>query len=199
MSNKVTRRTFLQGTAGSVAAIAAGSQWMGSAVAASGLTIGIIYVGPRDDFGWNQAHAVAAKALKGVPGVTVVEEENVPETISVAKTMESMITLDGAKLILPTSFGYFEPFMIDMAKKYPDVQFRHAAPLWNKDKHPANAGSYYCFLDQAHFVNGVAAAASSATGKFGYVAAKPIGVVLRGVNSFITGARTVHPTANVQT
>ncbi len=198
MSSKVTRRTFLQGTAGSLAAIAAGAGLQNRANAAGKLTIGIIYVGPRDDFGWNQAHAVAAKALQEVPGVTVVEEENVPETIAVAKTMESMITLDGAKLILPTSFGYFDPFMIDMAKKYPDVEFRHAAPLWNKDKHPKNAGSYYCFLDQAHFVNGVAAAASSTKGKFGYVAAKPIGVVLRGVNSFITGARTVNPNATVQ-
>jgi basic membrane protein A and related proteins len=198
MSIRVNRRIFLQGTAGSVAALAAGAGMGGGAQAAGKLTIGIIYVGPRDDFGWNQAHAVGAKALKEVPGVTVVEEENVPETIAVAKTMESMITLDGAKLILPTSFGYFDPFMIDMAKKYPDVQFRHAAPLWNKDKHPANAGSYYCYLDQAHYVNGVAAAASSKTGKFGYVAAKPIGVVLRGVNSFITGARTVNPKATVQ-
>ncbi len=198
MSIKVTRRTFLQGTAGSAAALLAGAGFGGGAQAAAGLTIGIIYVGPRDDFGWNQAHAVAAKALKEVPGVTVVEEENVPETIAVAKTMESMITLDGAKLILPTSFGYFDPFMIDMAKKYPDVQFRHAAPLWNKDKHPMNAGSYYCYLDQAHYVNGIAAAASSKTGKLGYVAAKPIGVVLRGVNSFITGARSVNPKATVQ-
>ncbi|MBX4421602.1 hypothetical protein K4H00_26705, partial [Mycobacterium tuberculosis] len=78
---------------------------------ASGLTIGILYVGPRDDFGWNQAHAVAAKALKAVPGVSVVEEENVPETVAVAKSMESMIQLEGAKLIFATSFGYFDPFM----------------------------------------------------------------------------------------
>ena len=45
---------------------------------AAPLTIGIVYVGPRDDFGWNQAHAVAAEALKAIPDVTVVEEENVP-------------------------------------------------------------------------------------------------------------------------
>ena len=30
---------------------------------AKDVTIGIVYVGPRDDFGWNQAHAVAVKAL----------------------------------------------------------------------------------------------------------------------------------------
>ena len=101
----------------------------GRAFAAKDLTVGIVYVGARDDFGWNQAHAVAIKALKEVPGVKVVEEENVPETDAVSKSMESMINLDGAGLILATSFGYYKPFVVDLAKKYPDVEFRHAAPL----------------------------------------------------------------------
>jgi basic membrane protein A and related proteins len=194
----LSRRSFLASTALSSTGIALADGFSRSALAQTNLTIGIIYVGPRDDYGWNQAHAVAAKALKEVPGLKVVEEENVPETAAVAKTMESMINLDGAKLIFPTSFGYFDPFMLDLAKKYPAVQFRHAAPLWDKAKHPANAGSYYCYLDQAHYVNGVAAAASSATGKMGFVAAKPIGVVLRGINSFIAGARSINPAATVQ-
>ena len=62
-----------------------------------------------------------------------------------------MIKLDGASLIFATSFGYFDPFMLDMAKKYPDVQFRHAAGLWT-DKNPKNAGSYFGYLDQGHYV-----------------------------------------------
>jgi basic membrane protein A and related proteins len=33
-----------------------------------------------EDFDWNQAHAVAIKALKDVPGVKALEEENVPQT-----------------------------------------------------------------------------------------------------------------------
>ncbi len=100
------------------------------------MVLGAVYVGPRDDFGWNQAHAVAAEALKAVPGVTVVEEENVPETDAVAKSMESMINLDGANLIFATSFGYFDPFMVDMAKKYPNVAVPPRRALWNKDKRP---------------------------------------------------------------
>jgi len=117
----LSRRRFLQVTAAGIA-----SAGVGVARAADNVTIGIVYVGPRDDFGWNQAHAVAAKALKQVPGVKVVEEENVPETDACAKSMESMINLDGAELIFGTSFGYFDPFMIDLAKKYANVEFRHA-------------------------------------------------------------------------
>jgi len=95
-----------------------------AAATAAGLTIGIIYVGPRADYGWNQAHAVGAKALKDLPGVKVVEEENVPETVAVTKTMESMINIDGATLLFPTSFGYFNPFMVVTGNKKPLVKVR---------------------------------------------------------------------------
>jgi basic membrane protein A len=166
--------------------------------AAADLTVGIVYVGARDDFGWNQAHAVAIKSLKEVPGVKVVEEENVPETDAVSKSMESMINLDGAGLILATSFGYYTPFVVDLAKKYPDVQFRHAAPLWNKDKDPKNAGSYFGYLNQAHYVDGVAAGLCTKSNKIGFVAAKPIASVLSNINSVLLGARSVNPNATVQ-
>jgi basic membrane protein A len=51
--------------------------------------VGVIYVGPRDDFGYNQAQAQAAAELKKMPGIKVVEEENVPETAAVQKTMRA--------------------------------------------------------------------------------------------------------------
>ena len=163
-----SRRTLLKSAALGAAAAAFDLGALGRAFAAADLTVGIVYVGARDDFGWNQAHAVAIKSLKEVPGVKVVEEENVPETDAVSKSMELMINLDGAGLILATSFGYYTPFVVDLAKKYPDVQFRHAAPLWNKDKsYPKNAGSYFGYLNQAHYVDGVAAGLSTKSNKIG--------------------------------
>ena len=118
---EVSRRTLLKTAALGLAGATLNVGAIGRAFAAKDLTVGIVYVGARDDFGWNQAHAVAIKALKEVPGVKVVEEENVPETDAVSKSMESMINLDGAGLILATSFGYYTPFVVDLAKKYPDV------------------------------------------------------------------------------
>ena len=197
MTLGMNRRRFLQTTGAGATAALSGVWPTGAARAAEDLTIGIVYVGARDDFGWNQAHAVGVKALRELPNVKVVEEENVPETDAVSKTMESMINLDGAKLILPTSFGYYSPFVVEEAKQNPEVQFRHAAPLW-KATDPKNAGSYFAFLDQGHYIDGVAAGAASKTGKLGFVAAKPIGIVLRNINSFLLGARTVNPAATVQ-
>jgi basic membrane protein A and related proteins len=187
----LTRRGLLGGAA-------AGTMFAAGMLPAHAVTtVGFIYVGPRDDWGWNQAHAVAAKALKGT-GIKVIEEENVPETDAVSKSMESMIKLDGATLIFPTSFGYFDPFMIDMAKKYPNIEFRHPTSLWDKAKHPANAGGYFCYLDQAHYVNGIAAGLSTKSNKIGFVAAKPIALVLRNVNSFLIGVKKVNPAAEVR-
>jgi basic membrane protein A len=196
-SPKLSRRGLLQGSAAAGVGLAAGAWPLNQALAAD-VVVGLVYVGPRDDFGWNQAHAVAAKALKEVAGVKVVEEENVPETVAVAKSMESMINLDGANLIFATSFGYFDPFVVDTAKKFSKVQFRHAAPLWSKDKHPMNAGSYFGYLNQAHYVDGVAAGLSTTSNKLGFVAAKPIPSVLSNVNSFLLGARSTNPKATVQ-
>ncbi|MCZ8098015.1 MAG: BMP family ABC transporter substrate-binding protein [Burkholderiales bacterium] len=195
MTFQIDRRSLLKSAA---AASAVGIAGMPVRAFAAAPVMGIIYVGPRDDFGWNQAHAVAAKALKSVPGVKVVEEENVPETVAVQKTMESMINLDGANLIFATSFGYFDPHMIEMAKKYPKVEFRHAAGLWSKEKHPGNAGSYFAYLNQGHYVSGIAAGTVSKTGKIGFVAAKPIPTVLLNINSFLMGARKANPNATVQ-
>ena len=189
----ITRRGFAAG-AGASAVWLPG--FLGRARAAN-TTIGFIYVGSKSDYGWNQSHAVAAATLKNTPGITVVEEENVPESLAVAQTIESMINIDNASLIFPTSFGYFNPFMLDAARKYPKVEFRHPTGLWNKDKDPMNAGGYYSYMDQGHYVNGLAAGLSTKSNKIGYIAAKPIGLVLRNVNSFTAGVKKTNPNAAV--
>ena len=122
----------------------------------------------------------------------------VSETVAVQKTMELMINLDGVTLLFPTSFGYFNPFMVDAAKKFPKVEFRHPTTLWQADKHASNLGGYFCYLDQAHYVNGIAAGLSTRSNKIGFIAAKPIPLVLRNVNSFTLGARKVNPNVTVQ-
>src|SRR5689334_12020715 len=85
-----------------LAAVAVPASQLGSqAVAAPPMTVGFIYVGPKTDYGYNQAHAEGAAALAKMPGVKIREEEMVPETVAVQKTMESMINLDGAALVFP--------------------------------------------------------------------------------------------------
>jgi len=166
--------------------------------AADDLVVGFIYVGPKDDFGYNQAHAEGAAAMAAnVPGIRLVEEASVPETTAVAETMRSMIEIDGARVLFPTSFGYFDPHILAMAEEFPEVQFFHAGGLYEEGM-PKNVGSYFGYIDEAQYVAGVVAGHMSQTGKLGFVAAKPIPQLLRNVNSYTLGARTVNPDITTQ-
>ena len=64
-----------------------------------------------------------------------------------------MINLDGATLLFPTSFGYYNPHMIKMANKFPKLRFEHCGGLWS-DKDPKNAGSYFGYIDEAQYISG---------------------------------------------
>lgn len=162
------------------------------------MVVGFIYVGPKDDFGYNQAHAEGAAAMAAnVPGITIVEEASVPETTAVAETMRNMIEIDGAKILFPTSFGYFDPYILDMAKEFPDVQFFHAGGLYQEGM-PDNVGSYFGYIGEAQYVAGVVAGHMSKSGKLGFVAAKPIPQVLQNINSFTLGAKSVNPDITTQ-
>ncbi len=190
-----SRRSFLKSTAA-----VAGATALPQFVAADGhapLTVGFIYVGPKDDFGYNQAHAEGAAAVKAMEGVVVVEEENVAETTDVQNTMESMINFDDAKLLFPTSFGYFNPHVLETAPKHPDVRFQHAAGLWSEGM-PTNVGSYFGYIGMGQYLNGITAGHATTTKKIGFVAAKPIPQVLLNINSFLLGARQVDPEITCQ-
>ena len=162
------------------------------------MTVGFIYVGPKDDYGYNQAHAEAAAQVKKLAGIKVVEEENVPETNAVQKTMQGMISQDGATLLFPTSFGYFDPHMLGIAAKNDKVRFAHCGGMWTEGKHPKNTGSFFGYIDEAQYLNGVVAGHMSKSKKLGFIAAKPIPQVLRNINAFTLGARSVDPKITTQ-
>ncbi len=195
---RLDRRTLLKrlGMAGAVGALAP----LGArrALAADKIVVGVIYVGPRDDYGYNQAQAQAAAAIKKLAGVSVVEQEKVPETTDVQKTMGSMIEQDAATLLFPTSFGYFDPHILRLAEKYPKIRFAHCGGLWTEGKHPKNAGSYFGYIDECQYLNGVVAGHASKSKKLGFIAAKPIPQVLRNINAFTLGARSVDPKITTQ-
>jgi basic membrane protein A len=166
-----------------------------AAPAQKAFTAGFIYVGPKGDYGYNQAHAQGAAVVATMPGIKIREEENVPETEDVQKTMESMIELDGASVLFPTSFGYFDPHILKVAQKYPNVTFLHCGGLYQEGKHPTNVGSYFGYIDEAQYVSGIVAGMTTKSNKLGFIAAKPIPQVLRNINSFTLGARSVNPKA----
>jgi basic membrane protein A len=78
-----SRRSVLIGAAAAAATAALPGR---GARAAGSMTVGFIYVGSRDDYGYNQSHAEGAAVVRKMPGLTVVEQERVPETVACARS-----------------------------------------------------------------------------------------------------------------
>lgn len=161
-----------------------------SASAEGGETIGFLYVGPKNDYGYNQAAAQGAEAVKKAnPDAKIIEAENVPETAEAERVMEKMIK-DGATTIFPTSYGHLEP-ALNVAQKHPDVTFMHQGGLKNAE----NLGTYFGAIYEAQYLTGMAAGKATKTGKLGYVVAFPIPQTLLNINAFQLGAQSVNPKA----
>ena len=156
------------------------------------LAVGFIYAGPRDDLGYNQTHAEAARRIAMLPDVRLVEQERVPESAAVASVMEAMIVQDGVRLIYPTSYGYYEPYLLEMASKYPAVVFRHAGGRWRKGE-PRNIGSYFAHMHEGQHLAGLIAGYHSANAKIGFVASFRYPGVMRNINAFALGSQLADP------
>ena len=160
--------------------------------AAIRLVVGAIHVGSIKDAGYNQAeHDALAYMAQQVPGIKLLEAENVPEGPDVERVMENMIQ-QGAKLIFPQSFGY-QDFALNVAARHPDVYFAHPSGY----KQAANFGTYWGASDQLQYVLGMAAGAMTKTNKIGFIGGYPIPQIIYSINAFHLGARSVNP--NVQT
>lgn len=151
--------------------------------------VGFIYVGPKDDFGYNQAAYEGSLAVEALDGVSVTQAENVPETSEAEAVMQKMVD-DGAELIFATSYGHLE-FARNMAEANPDVVFVHQGGLEGDDLD--NLGTYFGTVYEPVYLAGIAAGAASETGKVGYVYAFPIPQTLANINAFTLGAQSVNP------
>jgi basic membrane protein A len=174
---------------------------------AADLTIGFIFIGPRDDWGWNQSFAEAAEDLSALPNVKIVEAGYLPETTdyasgkasaeadAYARELAKLISPDGAGLVISTSFGN-DPFLTDVATKNPTVAFQHAAAAANQTE-PKNVGGLNALINQGHYVNGIAAGLCTKTNKLGFVAGLPEGAVLVNINSLLLGSRNTNSDVTV--
>lgn len=151
--------------------------------------VGFLYVGPKDDFGYNQAAYDGSLAVDAIDGVTVIQAENVPETSEAEAVMENMID-EGAELIFATSFGHLE-FARNVAEANPDVTFVHQGGL--EGDNLDNLGTYFGTVYEPVYTAGIAAGSASESGMLGFVYAFPIPQTLANINAFTLGAQSVNP------
>ncbi|MCT4621092.1 MAG: BMP family ABC transporter substrate-binding protein [Marinisporobacter sp.] len=157
------------------------------------LKIAFVYVGPVGDAGWSYAHDEGRKYLvENMPEVETTFIESVPEGSDSERVLTELAE-KGNKIIFATSFGYMDSVM-NVAKKYPDVTFLHCSGY----KTAENVATYFGRMYQPRYLSGVVAAKKTKSNQIGYVAAFPIPEVIRGINAFTLGVKSVNPEATVK-
>jgi basic membrane protein A len=155
--------------------------------------VAFIYVGPIGDLGWTWAHDQGRLALAEMPNVETTYQESVPENPADAERVIRDFAQKGNNLIVTTSFGYMEP-TINVAKDFPDVQFIHISGYMTAE----NVSTAFGKIEEPRYVSGIIAGRTTKSNSIGYVAAFPIPEVIRGINAFTLGVRSVNPDATVK-
>jgi basic membrane protein A and related proteins len=160
------------------------------------MKIGFIFVGARDDLGYNEAAWEGSEAVaRAFPDHGVIRQEHVPESTEAESVMERMIE-DGARVLFATSYGHLAS-AVAVARRHPGVVVLHEGGLEPKPG-PDNLGTYWGTVYEPVYEAGIAAGAASRTGRLGFVAAFPIPATYNNVNAFTLGARSVNPGVTTQ-
>jgi basic membrane protein A and related proteins len=166
-----------------------------SAGGKQGLKVGFIYVSPLPGSAWSTAWDRTRQDLVKKFGARATVVQPIPETPDVVGTMQDLIR-KGNKLIFATAFGY-QPFVAQVAKQNPDVDFVVIGPWAQKEPRPKNVASVYGNLWEIRYLTGIVAASMSKTKTLGFVSAFSIPSVVAGINGFQQGVRSVDP--NIKT
>jgi len=153
------------------------------------LKVGFIYVGPVADAGWTFAHDLGRKAVEAKYGdkVKTTYIESVKEGPDAERVIRDLVA-QGNKVIFATSFGFGDS-MEKVAKDHPEVKFEHATGF----KTAPNLRNYEGRFYEDAYLSGVLAGAMTKTNVIGFVGSFPIPEVLRNINAFTLGARSVNP------
>ncbi len=165
--------------------------------AAEKVKVGVIYISPKNDGGWSQAHATGmadAVAAVGADKIDLVEIENVNDAdAQQTETAIKQLIADGAQVVFATSYGYMD-VVEKLAAEYPEVKFEHCSGYKSAD----NFANYFGQIEQTRYLSGIVAGRMTKTNTIGYVAAMQIPEVYRGLNAFTLGVRSVNPDAVVK-
>ena len=131
---------------------------------------------------------------------------NVGETEQCAEVAADLVDA-GCNIIFADSFGH-EPYMIEVAKANPEVQFCHSTGTRAHTENLANYHNAFASIYEGRYLAGIAAGLklnemieagkfTADKAKMGYVGAFTYAEVVSGYTSFYLGAKSVCPTVTM--
>ena len=132
---------------------------------------------------------------------------NVGETEQCAEVAADLVDA-GCNIIFADSFGH-EPYMIEVAKANPEVQFCHSTGTRAHTEGLANYHNAFASIYEGRYLAGIAAGMklnemieagkfTAEEAKMGYVGAFTYAEVVSGYTSFYLGAKSVCPTVTME-
>ena len=148
----------------------------------------------------------AAKEACEALGVEYVVKVNIGESEACYDAAAELVD-EGCTYIFADSFGH-EPYMLQAAQEFPEVQFCHATGTQAHTAGVANYHNAFANIFEGRFLGGVAAGLklnemidagefTAEEAKVGYIGAFPYAEVISGMTSFFLGVRYVCPTATM--
>ena len=173
---------------------------------ASDLKVGFIFLHDEQstyDKNFMDAAKAACKEMK----VEYAQKTQIPESKKCYDAAVELIEVDGCDIIFADSFGH-ESFLMDAAKKYPDVEFCHATGTQAHTAGLKNFHNAFASIYEGRYLAGVAAGLKlnemidagefeAKDAKMGYVGAFTFAEVMSGYTSFYLGAKSVCPTVTM--
>lgn len=173
---------------------------------ASELKVGFIFLHDEQST-YDKNFMDAAKAACEEMNVGYVQKTQITESKDCYDAAVELIEVEGCDIIFADSFGH-ESFLLDAAKKYPDVQFCHATGTQAHTAGVANFHNAFASIYEGRYLAGIAAGmklnemidAGTITAdkaKMGYVGAFTYAEVMSGYTSFYLGAKSVCPSVTM--
>ncbi len=158
--------------------------------------VAFVYVGPRDDGGWTQAHDVGRQYVQeNVDNVHTAYVETVAEGADAEQVIRSLAR-KGFDVIFTTSFGFMDGSEI-VAEEFPDVDIIHISGFKSNED---NFGNLMGAMEDIKYLAGMLAGSRAKVDgnpKLGYIATFPIPEELRLGNAFALGVQETCPECTV--
>jgi len=150
--------------------------------------VAYVYGGAVGDVGWSYAHELGRQALEDeFDWVETAYAQNVSEGPEAERVMRDYAEF-GYDMIFATSFGYIDAVR-RVAEDHPNVLFEHCTGHEKADNVSPYDGRSY----EVWYLAGITAGRMTESNILGYVAPYTIPGVVRNLNAFTLGARSVNP------
>lgn len=157
-----------------------------------GLKVALLLSGAANDQGWNQtAYEGAQKACEKY-GYELAYTENL-EVADISAAYADYASA-GYDVVIGHGYEFGDP-ALEVAETYPDTKFI----CTEADASADNVASYVMACEQTAYVEGIIAASTSESGKLGAIGPIPGDSLVKIINGYEDGAKSVNPDIEVQT